>query len=62
MRAASACADVGGIGFRNSQRRGSNRDGNRCELGLDLLKIKIKGEKALGTIVHSELGRITVGA
>jgi hypothetical protein len=34
--------------------------GNRCELGLDLLKIKIKGRKALGTIVHSDLGRITV--
>jgi len=51
----------GGIGFRDSQRRGKSRDGNRCELGLDLLKIKIKGPKALGTIVHSDLGRITVG-
>jgi len=61
MQASPASADAGRHAIRDSQRRGKSRDGNRCELGLDLLKTKIKGPKALGTIVHTDLGRITVG-
>jgi hypothetical protein len=44
MEAASARADVGGVGFRNFERRSQSRDWHPCEPRVNLCEIDVFGE------------------